>query len=82
MLQGLGDRVKIGDMFQRVRPNRLLLLLACYLAFALRLLDLSKQNIWWDEARNIDVALRPFWQIPVSYTHLAIYFSVGLWGSK
>jgi hypothetical protein len=35
----------------------LILILA---AFALRLLELSRQNIWWDEARNIDVALRPF----------------------
>lgn len=33
-------------------------------AFALRLTELTRQNIWWDEARNIDVALRSLWQIP------------------
>ncbi|MFO7635375.1 MAG: glycosyltransferase family 39 protein [Caldilinea sp.] len=32
-------------------------------AFALRLHELTRQDIWWDEARNIDVALRPFLQI-------------------
>jgi hypothetical protein len=39
----------------------LLALLAA--AFALRLQELARQNIWWDEARNIDVALRPLAQI-------------------
>ncbi len=35
------------------------LLLACVLlAFALRLNALGRQDIWWDEARNLDVALR------------------------
>jgi mannosyltransferase len=33
------------------------------LTFALRLHELTRQNIWWDEARNLDVALRPFAQI-------------------
>ena len=42
----------------------LLLLIVLLAALALRLTDLTLQNIWWDEARNIDVALRPFWQIP------------------
>jgi mannosyltransferase len=28
-------------------------------AFALRLHELTRQPIWWDEARNLDVALRP-----------------------
>jgi hypothetical protein len=39
----------------------ILALLSC--ALALRLHELARQNIWWDEARNIDVALRPFRQI-------------------
>jgi hypothetical protein len=43
-----------------LRPALLALLLA---AFALRATALARQNIWWDEARNIDVALRPFTQI-------------------
>ncbi len=42
----------------------LLLLVILLAALALRLTDLTLQNIWWDEARNLDVALRPFWQIP------------------
>ena len=44
----------------------LLLLLVLLAALALRLTDLTLQNIWWDEARNLDVALRPFWQIPTA----------------
>lgn len=32
-------------------------------AFALRLHELTRQDIWWDEARNIDVALRSLSQI-------------------
>jgi hypothetical protein len=49
-----------------VNPSlrRLTLLSLILGAFALRLTDLTRQNIWWDEARNIEVALRPFWQIP------------------
>ena len=43
-----------------LRTTLLLILLA---TFALRLHELTRQNIWWDEARNIDVALRPFTQI-------------------
>ncbi|CAN5703282.1 hypothetical protein BH10CHL1_BH10CHL1_21570 [soil metagenome] len=45
---------------QWLRAALLIVLLA---AFALRLHELTLQNIWWDEARNIDVALRPFAQI-------------------
>lgn len=45
---------------------RLALLAVLLLAFGLRLQELTRQNIWWDEARNIDVALRPFWQIPTA----------------
>jgi mannosyltransferase len=48
------------------KGRRLALLLLILGAFALRLTDLTRQNIWWDEARNIEVALRPFWQIPVA----------------
>lgn len=33
-------------------------------AFALRLWRIDVQDIWWDEARNIDVALRPLVAIP------------------
>jgi hypothetical protein len=43
--------------------QRWLLLSLLLAAFALRLHELTRQNIWWDEARNIDVALRPFAQI-------------------
>lgn len=43
--------------------QRWLLLLLLLAAFALRLHELTRQNIWWDEARNMDVALRPLFQI-------------------
>ncbi len=43
-----------------LRPALLLIILA---GFGLRLNALTLQNIWWDEARNIDVALRPFLQV-------------------
>jgi hypothetical protein len=43
-----------------------LLLLILLLAWALRLVGLDTQDIWWDEARNIDVALRPFAQVAVA----------------
>ena len=42
---------------------RLALLALLLGAFALRLHELTRQDIWWDEARNIDVALRPFLEI-------------------
>ncbi len=42
---------------------RLALMAVLLAAFALRLHELARQDIWWDEARNIDVALRPFLQI-------------------
>lgn len=42
---------------------RIALLLILLAAFALHLHELTRQNIWWDEARNIDVALRPLTQI-------------------
>ena len=56
------------------RPLLLLILLGC---FALRLQALTLQNIWWDEARNIDVALRPFTQVataPELDIHPPVYF--------
>ncbi|MEM7131116.1 MAG: hypothetical protein AAF702_32640 [Chloroflexota bacterium] len=59
---------------QRVRGLLLLLILG---AFALRCYELTRQDIWWDEARNIDVALRPFWQIPTAPEldiHPPLYF--------
>lgn len=58
----------------------LLLLLA---AWALRLYRLDAQDIWWDEARNIDVATRPLAQIataPELDIHPPLYFySLHLW---
>jgi mannosyltransferase len=42
---------------------RVIVLAVLLVAFALRLTELTRQNIWWDEARNIDVALRPLAQI-------------------
>mgnify|MGYP000026061654 CR=1 FL=1 len=59
-------------------------LLLLLIAFALRLQALSLQDIWWDEARNIDVALRPFLAIPSAPEldiHPPIYFwLLHLWG--
>lgn len=46
-------------------------------AFALRLQRLDLQDIWWDEARNIDVASRPLAQIAVAPEldiHPPVYF--------
>ena len=45
---------------------RMALLAVLLFAFGVRLQELTRQDIWWDEARNIDVALRPFWQIPIA----------------
>ena len=42
---------------------RLALIVLLLGAFTLRLHALTRQDIWWDEARNIDVALRPFIEI-------------------
>ena len=42
---------------------RFFLFVILFSAFALRLHELTRQDIWWDEARNIDVALRPVLQI-------------------
>lgn len=57
--------------------QRLYLLVLLTSALALRLYELTRQDIWWDEARNIDVALRPFAQVataPELDIHPPIYF--------
>ena len=57
--------------------QRIALLGIVLLAWALRLVALTRQNIWWDEARNIDVALRAFWQVataPELDIHPPVYF--------
>ncbi|MBX3010894.1 MAG: glycosyltransferase family 39 protein [Caldilineaceae bacterium] len=62
---------------QRAALARLLLISLLLASFALRLHDLTRQNIWWDEARNLDVALRPFGQIataPELDIHPPVYF--------
>jgi mannosyltransferase len=43
-----------------------LLLPVLVAAFAARVYRLAQQNIWWDEARNIEVALLPFREIPAA----------------
>ncbi|MEZ4676141.1 MAG: glycosyltransferase family 39 protein [Caldilineaceae bacterium] len=56
---------------------RLLLLVILLVAFGLYLHDLTYQDIWWDEARNIDVALRPIAQVataPELDIHPPLYF--------
>ena len=56
---------------------RIALILLFGAGFALRLHELTLQDIWWDEARNIDVALRPFIQVataPELDIHPPIYF--------
>ncbi len=45
---------------------RIGLLALLLFAFGVRLQELTRQDIWWDEARNIDVALRPLLQIPAA----------------
>ena len=61
-----------------------LLLLLTLAAFALRVYRLDAQDIWWDEARNIDVATRPLGQIasaPELDIHPPVYFYLlhGCW---
>ena len=48
----------------RSNPTRVFYLTLLLLAFGLRLWRIDVQDIWWDEARNIDVALRPLTAIP------------------
>jgi mannosyltransferase len=63
---------------------RLLLLALILGSFGLRLYGLAHQDIWWDEARNIDVALRPFGQVataPELDIQPPVYFwLLHLWG--
>jgi hypothetical protein len=60
------------------KPSARYWLIAVLLAgFALRLHELTRQDIWWDEARNLDVALRPFLQVataPELDIHPPVYF--------
>ncbi len=69
----------------RVRPpipsrrhwQRWLLILILLAAWALRLHRLDLQDIWWDEARNIDVATRALTQVataPELDIHPPLYF--------
>lgn len=68
----------------RTRPGlsstaRLLILALLLGAWALRLYRLDFQDIWWDEARNIDVATRAFGQIAVAPEldiHPPLYFYI------
>jgi hypothetical protein len=57
--------------------QRWLLLFIILGSFALRLHELTRQDIWWDEARNIDVALRPIGQVAIAPEldiHPPVYF--------
>ncbi|HID61737.1 MAG TPA: hypothetical protein EYP49_03175, partial [Anaerolineae bacterium] len=68
-------------MSQRVRETLLIFILLC--AFALRLYRLDFQDIWWDEARNIDVASRSLAVIATAREmdiHPPLYFyTLHLW---
>jgi hypothetical protein len=69
---------------QQAHWLRVILVFTLCAAFALRLHELTLQDIWWDEARNIDVALRPFTQIataPELDIQPPLYFwLLHLWG--
>ena len=57
--------------------TRIWVLFITLAGLALRLQALARQPIWWDEARNIDVALRPFLSIanaPELDIHPPVYF--------
>ena len=66
------------EMTQRLSWQRwLILLILLWAAFGLRLYRLDYQDIWWDEARNIDVATRPLAEIataPELDIHPPLYF--------
>lgn len=69
--------VRQKPLSHRLAWPRLTLLALLLAAFALRLHELTRQDIWWDEARNIDVALRPFSQVanaPELDIHPPVYF--------
>ena len=62
---------------QSKERQRIILLATLAAAFALRLTSVATQDIWWDEARNIDVALRPLFNIataPELDIHPPLYF--------
>jgi mannosyltransferase len=57
--------------------QRILALVSLLVAWGLRFVALDRQDIWWDEARNIDVALRPFTQVAIAPEldiHPPVYF--------
>ncbi len=61
--------------FSRAAQGWLVLILLA--GFALRVHALTAQDIWWDEARNLDVAMRPFLQVAVAPEldiHPPVYF--------
>ncbi|HEY81414.1 MAG TPA: hypothetical protein G4O05_10150 [Caldilineae bacterium] len=58
-------------------PRWAILILVLWAAFGLRLYRLDVQDIWWDEARNIDVATRPLSQVAIAPEldiHPPLYF--------
>lgn len=63
---------------------RLVVLLLLLSALGVRLVMLERQDIWWDEARNIDVALHPFMDVAVAPEldiHPPLYFwTLHAWG--
>ncbi len=62
---------------KRLAPLHGLLLVLILAAFALRLYRLDLQDVWWDEARNIEVAARPVAEIATAGEldiHPPIYF--------
>ncbi len=73
-----GPRVtQLQEYVHGTNLQRALLLLIVLLAWTLRLVSLDRQDIWWDEARNIDVALRSFSQVataPELDIHPPVYF--------
>ena len=64
--------------------ERRLVIVLLFAAFGLRLHALTVQDIWWDEARNIDVALRPFLNVASALEldiHPPVYFwLLHVWG--
>jgi hypothetical protein len=59
------------------RAGQMWLIAILLAGFALRLHGLTRQDIWWDEARNLDVAMRPLAQVAVAPEldiHPPVYF--------
>lgn len=70
-------RSKNGRTLRRKTWPRWFLLALVLGSFGLRLYSLAQQDIWWDEARNIDVSLRPFFRVAVAPEldiHPPVYF--------